>query len=57
MSTYLIYKALISTYKRLDMDCTSLALKIDRAYALGRLADDEYKELIEASSAGVKEER
>lgn len=57
MSTYLIYKALISTYKRLDMDCTSLALKIDLAYALGRLADDEYKELIEASSAGVKEER
>lgn len=48
MSTYTIYKTLIATYQRLERDTAELALKIDTAYALGRLTEDEYEELIRA---------
>lgn len=46
MSTYIIYKTLIVTYQRLSRSTAELALKIDTAYALGRLTDEEYAELI-----------
>jgi hypothetical protein len=46
MSTYIIYKTLIATYQRLSRDTTTLALKIDTAYAMGRLTEAEYAELI-----------
>lgn len=46
MSTYIIYKTLIATYQRLGRDVTTLGLKIDLAYALGRLTDEEYTELM-----------
>lgn len=56
MSTYIIYKTLIATYQRLGRDTTELALKIDTAFALGRLSDEEYAELILAvkpASSGI----
>lgn len=46
MSTYVVYNTLISTYQRLGRDVSALGLKIDLAYALGRLSDDEYTELV-----------
>ena len=46
MSTLIVYKTLISTYERLNRNTTDLALKIDTAYALGRLSDEDYAELI-----------
>lgn len=46
MSTCIIYKTLIDTYKRLGRDAAPLALKIDTAYAMGRLTESEYAELI-----------
>ena len=45
MSTFIVYKALIDTYKRLDKDFAELSIKIDVAYALGRLSEEEYTEL------------
>ncbi|MEL4859829.1 hypothetical protein AAEU42_01110 [Pseudoflavonifractor phocaeensis] len=47
-STYIIYKTLIGTYQRLGRDTTELALKFDLTYALGRLSDEEYTELVAA---------
>lgn len=46
MSTYVIYKQLISVYKRVGRDTAELALRIDTAYAMGRLTAEEYAELI-----------
>jgi hypothetical protein len=46
MSTYTIYKALIGVYQRLGRDTAELALRIDTAYAMGRLSAEEYAELI-----------
>lgn len=45
-STFTVYKTLIAAYKRLGRDTAELALRIDATYALGRLSDDEYAELI-----------
>lgn len=47
-STFIIYKTLIRTYQRLGRDVGPLGLKFDLAYALGRLADGEYTELVAA---------
>lgn len=49
-STYIIYKTLIGTYRRLGRDVGPLGLKFDLAYALGRLTDEEYTELAAAVS-------
>lgn len=49
-STYIIYKTLIGTYQRLGRDTAELALKFDLTYALGRLSDEEYTELVAAVS-------
>lgn len=46
MSTYIIYKQLIGVYKRLGRDTAELALRIDTAYAMGRMTEEEYAELI-----------
>lgn len=46
MSTYIIYKQLIGVYKRLGRDMAELALRIDTAYAMGRMTEEEYAELI-----------
>lgn len=46
MSTCIIYKTLIATYQRLSRDTATLALKIDTAYAMERLTEAEYAELI-----------
>lgn len=45
-STYSIYKALIGVYQRLGRDTAELALRIDTAYAMGRMTEEEYAELI-----------
>lgn len=45
-STYVIYKNLVGTYGRLGRDTAPLALKLDLAFALGRLSDEEYTELV-----------
>lgn len=45
-STYSIYKALIRGYQRLGRDTAELALRIDTAYAMGRMTEEEYAELI-----------
>lgn len=45
-STYAIYKALIGVYQRLARDTAELALRIDTAYAMGRMTEEEYAELI-----------
>lgn len=47
-STFIIYKTLIGTYQRLGRETAGLALKFDLAYALGRLTDEEYTELVAA---------
>ncbi|SBV99436.1 hypothetical protein KL86CLO1_11197 [uncultured Eubacteriales bacterium] len=46
MSTYIVYKTLIATYQRLGRDVSTLGLKVDLAYALGRLSDEKYTELV-----------
>ncbi|MEA4894561.1 MAG: hypothetical protein VB064_04790 [Oscillospiraceae bacterium] len=46
MSTYIIYKQLIGVYQRLGRNTTELALRIDTAYAMGRMTEEEYAELI-----------
>lgn len=46
MSTYIIYKTLVESYKRLGRDTAPLGAKIDLAFALGRLTDEEYTELV-----------
>ena len=46
MSAYIVYKTLVGAYKRLGRDTAPLALKFDLAYALGRLSDEEYTELV-----------
>ena len=46
MTTYKIYKQLIDVYKRLGRDTAELALRIDTAYAMGRVTEEEYAELI-----------
>lgn len=46
MSTYIIYDTLIGVYRRLERDTAELALRIDTAYAMGRLTETEYAELI-----------
>lgn len=48
MSTATVYKTLVESYKRLGRDTTELGIKIDLAYALGRLADDEHTDLMAA---------
>lgn len=46
MSTYIVYQTLVESYKRLGRDTATLGAKIDLAYALGRLTDAEYTELV-----------
>lgn len=46
MSTYTIYKTLIGVYQRLGRETAELALRIDTAYAMGRLTAEAYAELI-----------
>lgn len=46
MSTYIVYKTLVESYKRLGRDTAVLGAKIDLAFALGRLTDEEYTELV-----------
>lgn len=46
MSTYIVYKTLVESYKRLGRDTAALGAKIDLAFALGRLTDEEYTELV-----------
>lgn len=46
MSTYIVYKTLVESYKRLGRDTAALGAKIDLAFALGRLSDQEYTELV-----------
>ena len=46
--TYTMYQALVSTYKTRNMDTATLAPRIDLAYALGRLTDEEYQDLIQS---------
>lgn len=46
MSTYIVYKTLMESYKRLGRDTVPLGAKIDLAFALGRLTDEEYTELV-----------
>jgi len=46
MSTYIVYKTLVESYKRLGRDLTPLGAKIDLAFALGRLTDEEYTHLV-----------
>lgn len=46
MSTYIVYKTLIESYKRLGRDTAGLGAKIDLAFALGRLSDEEYTKLV-----------
>lgn len=46
MSTYIVYKTLVESYKRLGRDTATLGAKIDLAFALGRLTDEEYTELV-----------
>ena len=53
-STFIIYKTLIGTYKRLGRDVAPLGLKFDLAYALGRLTDEEYTELAAAVTTKVE---
>lgn len=48
MNTAAVYKALVESFKRLGVDTAELGDKIDLAYALGRLADDEYTDLMAA---------
>ncbi len=48
MSTYIVYKTLIASYRRLGRDVASLGVKIDLTYALGRLTDQEYTDLVSA---------
>lgn len=52
-STYIIYKTLVGTYQRLGRDVGALGLKFDLAYALGRLTDEEYTELVAAVTPEV----
>ncbi|MEL4861038.1 hypothetical protein AAEU42_07305 [Pseudoflavonifractor phocaeensis] len=47
-STFIIYKTLMGMYQRLGRDTADLALKFDLTYALGRLSDEEYTELVAA---------
>ena len=56
MTMYIIYKTLIATYQRLSRDTAPLALKIDTAYAMGRLTDEEYAELILAVTPEAERE-
>lgn len=51
MSTYIVYKTLAESYKRLGRDIASLADKIDLSFALGRLSDAEYTELVKSINA------
>lgn len=46
MTTYAIYNQLIDVYKRVGRPTAELALRIDTAYAVGRLGDEDYAELI-----------
>lgn len=46
MSTYIVYKTLVESYKRLGRDTATLGAKIDLAFALGRLTNEEYTELV-----------
>ncbi len=54
MTTYIIYKTLITTYQRLGRDTAPLALKIDTTYAMGRVSEEEYAELILAVTPEAK---
>lgn len=56
MSTYIVYKTLVESYKRLGRDTASLGAKMDLAYALGRLTDAEYTELVGSITAPAAEE-
>ena len=55
MTTYIIYKTLITTYQRLGRDTAPLALKIDTTYAMGAPVPEWLKKAIAALKDKVDE--
>lgn len=55
MSTYIVYQTLVESYKRLGRDTAPLGAKIDLAYALGRITDAEYTELVGSITPAAEE--
>lgn len=57
MGTYIVYSTLVSSYIRLGRDLAPLGDKIDLAFALGRLTDEEYTNLVAAITPESQEDK
>lgn len=55
-ANYTVYKALIAAYQRIERSTDELAVRVDTAFALGRLGEEEYAELILAVTPEAEHE-